>query len=338
MAAPLYLRSESSLEHETGPHPEGPGRIPAIEQEMERRGWLGYERADAPRASIDDLTGVHPPDYVESIRAMSDRGGGAFDPDTIASPGTYEAALHAAGGACALVDALVAGDAPTGFCGLRPPGHHAEAARAMGFCFFNNIAVAARRALNVHGLERVFILDWDVHHGNGTNDIFYGSSDVLFASIHQWPLYPGTGQLCDTGVGAGDGHTMNLPVPAGSGDATWLPLVEHVVVPVARAYGPQLILLSAGFDAHRADPLASCRLTEESFAAMARWMVRLGAELDVPVGAVLEGGYDLDALAQSVAATLDVLARGDGDVVSVAADAVTQQALSHFSRWWPVAA
>ena len=188
MAAPLYFRSESSLEHETGPHPEGPGRIPAIEQEMERRDWLRFERVDAPRVSHEALTAVHPQPYVDSVREMSERGGGAFDPDTISSPGTYDAALHAAGGACAMVDALIAGDASTGFCGLRPPGHHAESARAMGFCFFNNVAIAARRALDEHGVERVFILDWDVHHGNGTNDIFYGSPEVLFASIHQWPL------------------------------------------------------------------------------------------------------------------------------------------------------
>jgi acetoin utilization deacetylase AcuC-like enzyme len=208
----------------------------------------------------------------------------------------------------------------------------------MGFCFFNNVAIAARRAIDEHDVERVFILDWDVHHGNGTNDIFYGSSEVLFASIHQWPLYPGTGQLCDVGVESGDGFSMNLPVPPGSGDATWLPLVEHVVVPAAREFKPGLILVSAGFDAHRDDPLASCRLTAESFAGMARWVVSLAAELDVPVGAVLEGGYDLDALAQSVAATLEVLASGDAATEPTEPDAVTQQAQSHFSRWWPVAA
>jgi acetoin utilization deacetylase AcuC-like enzyme len=338
MSAPLYFRSDSSLEHETGPHPEGPGRIPAIERELESRDWLGYERRDAPRVDPGVLTAVHPQTYVDSVREMSERGGGAFDPDTIASTGTYEAALHAAGGACSMVDALVSGEAPTGFCGLRPPGHHAEEARAMGFCFFNNVAVAAQHALDAHGLERVFILDWDVHHGNGTNDIFYGRSDVLFASIHQWPLYPGTGQLCDVGIAEAGGYTMNLAVPGGSGDATWLPLVEHVVIPAARAYDPQLILVSAGFDAHRDDPLATCRLVEESFAAMARWVVSLAGELGVPFGAVLEGGYDLGALARSVAATLEVFGSGDSAVESVEPDAITQQAQSHFARWWPVAA
>ena len=337
MSAPLYFRSDSSLEHETGPHPEGPGRIPAIEAELERHDWLGFEPRDAPAVELDVLHAVHPPAYVDSVREMCESGGGAFDADTVASPGSYDAALHAAGGACALVDALVRGEAPTGFCGLRPPGHHAEQSRAMGFCLFNNVAVAAQHALDAHGLSRVFILDWDVHHGNGTNDIFYGRGDVLFASIHQWPLYPGTGQLCDAGIADGDGFSLNLPVPGGSGDQTWLPLVEHVVVPAARAFEPELILVSAGFDAHRADPLATCRLTEESFAAMARWVVSLGASLDVPVGAVLEGGYDLEALAASVAATLRVLGSGDSMTVSVDPDPVTQQAASHFSRWWPVA-
>jgi acetoin utilization deacetylase AcuC-like enzyme len=338
MSAPLYFRSDSSLEHETGPHPEGPGRIPAIERELESRDWLGFERRDAPRVDAGVLNAIHPQEYVDSVREMSERGGGNFDPDTVASPGTYDAALHAAGGACAMVDALVGGEAPTGFCGLRPPGHHAESARAMGFCFFDNVAIAAQHALDAHGLERVLILDWDVHHGNGTNDIFYGRSDVLFASIHQWPLYPGTGQLCDTGVGEGEGFSMNLAVPGGSGDSTWLPLVEHVAVPAARAYEPQLILVSAGFDAHRDDPLATCMLTEESFAAMARWVVSLASELGVPFGAVLEGGYDLGALARSVAATLEVFGPGDGETSSVEPDAITQKAQSHFARWWPVAA
>jgi acetoin utilization deacetylase AcuC-like enzyme len=337
MSAPLYFRSDTSLEHDTGPHPEGPGRIPAIEAELERRDWLGYERRDAPPVDIDVLAAVHPRPYIDEVRAMSEGGGGAFDADTVASPGSYDAALHAAGGACALVDALIGGEAPTGFSGLRPPGHHAEPTRAMGFCLFNNVAVAAQHAVDHHGLERVFVLDWDVHHGNGTNDIFYGRRDLLFASIHQWPLYPGTGQLSDTGIGAGEGYSINLPVPGGSDDSTWLPLVEHVVVPAARAYEPQLILVSAGFDAHRQDPLATCRLTEESFAAMARWVVSLATELGVPLGAVLEGGYDLGALARSVAATLEVMGAGDGATESTPPDAVTQQAASHFSRWWPVA-
>jgi acetoin utilization deacetylase AcuC-like enzyme len=228
----------------------------------------------------------------------------------VTSAGSYVAALHAAGGACLLVEELLAGSANTGFCGLRPPGHHAEPAQAMGFCLFNNVAVAARHALDALGLERVLILDWDVHHGNGTNDIFHGTDEVLFISLHQSPLYPGTGPLADVGSGVGEGFTVNLPVPPGSGEDAWLPLVEHVVVPVARQFQPQLLLISAGFDAHRADPLAECMLEEGSFARMAAHVRDLGAELGAPVGAVLEGGYDLGALSVSVAATMDALANG----------------------------
>jgi acetoin utilization deacetylase AcuC-like enzyme len=339
MAAPLYLRSDTSLEHETGPHPEGPGRIPAIEAAMEQTGWLGYERADAPRVDLAVLEAVHPRSHIDSIRLLSERGGGAIDADTVASPGSYVAALHSAGGAVELVDALVAGRAPTGFSGLRPPGHHAEREQAMGFCLFSNVAVAARYALDQLGLERVFVLDWDVHHGNGTNDIFYGSREVLFCSLHQAPLYPGTGRLRESGSGAGEGYTINLPVPPGSGDATWLPLIEHVVVPAARAFEPQLIIVSAGFDAHRDDPLASCALTSESFAEMARHVVALGSELGVPVGAALEGGYDLNALAASVVATLEVLKDPAAEPSSShAADDVTRNAAAHYKQWWPVTA
>jgi acetoin utilization deacetylase AcuC-like enzyme len=334
---PLYFRHESSLEHDTGPHPEGPGRIPAIERELERRGWLGYERREAPEVDPAALHAVHPEPYVESIRRFSESGGGALDPDTIASAGSFGAALHAAGGACALVEALLAGEAGVGFCGLRPPGHHAEPDVAMGFCLFNNIAVGTRHALDSLGAERVFVLDWDVHHGNGTNDIFYASPEVLFASIHQFPLYPGTGHLSETGSGEGEGFTINLPVPSGSGEDVWLSLVEHVAMPAARAFGPDLILVSAGFDAHRDDPLAQCRLESGSFAQMACHVRMLAAELGVPVGVILEGGYDLAALAESTAATLEALT-GDGGPRSVEGDALTSRAAEHLARWWPVRA
>jgi acetoin utilization deacetylase AcuC-like enzyme len=332
---PLYFRHESSLEHDTGPHPEGPGRIPAIEHELEGRSWLGYERREAPEVEPATLHAVHPEPYVESIRRFSESGGGALDPDTVASAGSFGAALHAAGGACAMAEALLGGEATAGFCGLRPPGHHAEPEVAMGFCLFNNIAVAARHALDSLSAERVFVLDWDVHHGNGTNDIFYTSRAVLFASIHQLPLYPGTGRLTESGAGEGEGYTINLPVPPGSGEEVWLSLVEHVALPAARVFEPDLILVSAGFDAHRDDPLAQCRLESGSFAELARHVRALAAERGVPVGATLEGGYDLDALASSVAATLEALA-GNGAPRSVEPDALTRRAVEHVSRWWPL--
>jgi acetoin utilization deacetylase AcuC-like enzyme len=333
IARPLYFRHESSLEHETGPHPEGPGRIPAIEGELERRGWLGYELREAPEVDPRVLTAVHSPDYVRYVRETSEAGGGVFDPDTVAGPGSYGAALHAAGGACALAESLLGGQAETGFCGLRPPGHHALPERAMGFCLFNNVSVAARHALDSLGAERVFVLDWDVHHGNGTNDIFHSSPELLFASIHQSPLYPGTGPLSDSGSGPGEGFTINLPVPPGSGDAVWLSLVEHVALPAARAFEPRLVLISAGFDAHRADPLAQCLLEAESFAQMARHVRALAHELDAPVGAVLEGGYDLGALAASTVSTLAALAEG-GEPRSGPPDEITERARAQVGRYW----
>jgi acetoin utilization deacetylase AcuC-like enzyme len=333
VSAGIYLHHPSSLEHETGNHPERAARIPAIEEALAARDWLGFEREQAPAVGEAQLQAVHPPDYVAAIRRVSEDGGGMLDLDTVASAASYEAALHSAGGAVRAIDALLGGDAALAFCGLRPPGHHAEPARAMGFCIFNNVAIAARHALDAHGLERVLVLDWDVHHGNGTNDIFYATDAVLYTSIHQSPLYPGTGGLAESGEGAGEGYTVNLPVPPGSGHAQWLSLVEHVVVPVARSFAPQLVLISAGFDAHRDDPLANCMLTEQSFAAMAAAMRALARDLDAPLGIVLEGGYDLGALARSVVAVLEAASNG-ARAETVAPEALAAAARSHYSRWW----
>jgi acetoin utilization deacetylase AcuC-like enzyme len=330
----LYLQHPSSLEHDTGGHPERAERVVAIERELAARQWLGYERELAPRVERETLESVHPAAYVDAIAEFSERGGGMLDVDTIASSGSYEAALHSAGGAVQGVNAVLAGDAGTFFCGLRPPGHHAEPSQAMGFCLFNNIAIAARYARDAYGVERVLVLDWDVHHGNGTNDIFHASDEVLYVSIHQSPLYPGTGPLSDVGSGAGEGFTVNLPVPGGSGHAEWLSLVHHVVVPIARSYQPRLMLVSAGFDAHRDDPLASCLLDENSYAAFASTMRALSTELDAPLGFVLEGGYDLRALAASVAATM-AAARDGGSAEVVAPAPIADHARAHLSRWWP---
>jgi acetoin utilization deacetylase AcuC-like enzyme len=311
MSRPVYLSHPASLEHDTGAHPERAARIVAIEQELARHDWLGMTRLDAPRVSTEALTAVHPARYVRGIEELCAAGGGALDSDTFVVEASYEAALRAAGGAVRLVDLLLSGEAPTGFSALRPPGHHAEPSRAMGFCLFDNIAVAAQHALDAHGLERVLVLDWDVHHGNGTNAAFHATPHVLFVSLHEWPLYPGTGPASDVGSGPGAGYTVNLPVPGGAGDALYASLLEHVVAPLALAYGPQLILISAGFDAHRDDPLADVELTEGGFAALTGTVRRFAAELEVPVGAVLEGGYDLRALAASTAAMLRVLTAPD---------------------------
>jgi acetoin utilization deacetylase AcuC-like enzyme len=314
MAAPVLFSHPSSLQHDPGPHPEQPARMVAIERALEARGGLGLERRESPEATRAQLEAVHPARLVNGIQELCASGGGAIDADTVVSPGSWEAALHAAGGAAAAVDAVLAADGPRLAVSVhRPPGHHAEARRSMGFCLFNNVAVAARHARDAHGIERVLILDWDVHHGNGTQDVFYETDEVLFASIHQWPLYPGTGAAGETGHGAGAGYTVNLPVPPGAGDAVFSSLVEHVVVPLGRAYRPGLILISAGYDAHVDDPLADCRVTDEGYADMAASVRALGDELGVPVGVVLEGGYDLGALSRGFVATLEVLAR-EGEV------------------------
>jgi acetoin utilization deacetylase AcuC-like enzyme len=307
--APGVLFSHpASLEHDTGVHPERAHRIVAIERALEARGWLGWERERSPAATRAELETIHDPAHLDMLERFMWAGGGALDPDTVASEGTWRAACHAAGGAQRMVDLLLGPGGPRAAASLhRPPGHHAEAARAMGFCFFNNVALAARRALDAHGAERVLILDWDVHHGNGTNDIFHATDQVLFVSIHESPLYPGTGPASDIGSGAGEGYTVNVPVPPRSGDETWCSIVEHVVVPLARAYEPRLVLVSAGFDGHIDDPLATCRVTDGGYAAMAASVRRIADELGVPVGLVLEGGYDLDALSRSVVAVLEVL-------------------------------
>jgi acetoin utilization deacetylase AcuC-like enzyme len=342
MPRAAYLHHPLSLAHDTGSHPERAARILAIEAELERHDWLGMTRIEAPRVAAETLTAVHPARHVHAIEELCKTvppARGAIDADTIVSEHSYEAALHAAGGAVELVDLLLRGEASTGISALRPPGHHAEPLRAMGFCLFDNVAVAARHALDAHGLERVLVLDWDVHHGNGTNAAFHSSPEVLFVSLHESPLYPGTGPASDVGSGAGVGCTVNIPVAAGAGDAVYLSLLEHVVAPLARAHAPQLILISAGFDAHRDDPLANLCLTEEGFAGMAGIVRALGAELEAPVGAVLEGGYDLRALAASTAATLRVLtgldtpAPAEGGVVPEA-----RAAAERIAEHWPVLA
>ena len=329
---PVLFSHPSSLDHDTGwGHPERPDRIRAIEAELERTDLSGWERRESPPAELDWLLRVHPRSHVDAVRETSARAG-AFDLDTPTSEGSWEAALHAAGGACALVETLLDGAERSGFAIGRPPGHHAERARAMGFCLFASVAIAARHALAL-GAERVLVLDWDVHHGNGTNAIFHESPEVLFASIHQYPFYPGTGPLEDVGAGAGEGFSLNLPVPAGAGEAQFASLVEHVVAPAARAFGPDLVLISAGYDAHRDDPVGGCALSTESFGQLTRQALALAG--DAPVGAVLEGGYDLEALAGSVVETMRALEHG-GEPAPVERDPLAEHAAGALARYWPL--
>jgi acetoin utilization deacetylase AcuC-like enzyme len=333
----LWFRHDASFAHDIPGHPERPDRLRALEAEMERHDWFGCSRVEAPAATREQLLAVHAEHHVDRIETLCATGGGRIDGDTAAVPATWEAALRAAGGAAALVDALVTRDASTGVSALRPPGHHAEPDRAMGFCFFNSVAVAARHATGAHGLSRVLVLDWDVHHGNGTNAIFHESADVLFVSVHESPLYPGTGPASDAGAGAGEGFTVNLPVPGGSGDAVWGSLVEHVGAALVRAWSPELVLVSAGFDAHHADPLATCTVTEAGFAGMAASLRRACEEVGAPLGLVLEGGYDLGALAGSMAAVMPVLVAADAPapLEAVELHPLAERALARLQRWWP---
>jgi acetoin utilization deacetylase AcuC-like enzyme len=336
----LYFHHPASLEHDPRAympgHPDTPERILAIEQLLAQTGWLGWQRREAPAAEEAQLELIHSPTLVARIREMCLAGGGSIDPDTHVSDASYRAALHAAGGACALARTLLAGEAHVGFSGARPSGHHAEANRAMGFCLFNNVAIAAELAIRELGARRVFVLDWDVHHGNGTAEAFRRRADVLFASIHQGGIYPGTGALGDVGSGPGEGYTINLPVPAGSEQELWLSLLEHIVLPAAGAFAPDLVLVSAGFDAHRADPLAGCRLESESFAEMARHVRDFAARVGAPLGLVLEGGYEPAALAESVQATLAALIDERPADEAAPEALLTSRAAAQVGRYWPL--
>lgn len=334
---PVFLSHPSSLAHDTGAHPERAARIAAIEAELQSRGWLGFQRIASPAVDRDVLEAVHPRSYIDWVQESS-AVASYVDPDTVVGPGSFEAALHGAGGAVRLVELLLDGSATTGFSVHRPPGHHAGSSRATGFCLFNHVAVAARYALDRCGLHRVMIFDWDVHHGNGTNDIFHSSNRVLYASIHQSPLYPGTGPADDTGSGEGAGFTVNLPVAPGADDELFRSLVDHVVVPLFRRFEPQLVLVSAGYDAHRDDPLADCLVTDAGFRAIANAIVAVAAESQAPVGAVLEGGYALQPLARSVASTMEVIAdrSRSAKVASAPLLPPAAQARQRLERWWPM--
>jgi acetoin utilization deacetylase AcuC-like enzyme len=334
----LYFSHPACLEHDPRAHmpehPDVPDRLLAIEQALTAQNWLGWERREAPPAQEPQLELVHSIRHIQRIKELSLAGGGAIDPDTFVGEPSYRAALHAAGGACEMTRALMTSEATLGFCGVRPSGHHAEADRAMGFCLFNNIALAAELAIRELGARRVFVLDWDVHHGNGTAEVFRRRQDVLFASIHQSGIYPGTGALSDVGSGPGEGYTINLPVPAGSDEDLWLSLLEHVVLPVAHMFEPELVLISAGFDAHRADPLANCRLEAASFAEMSRRVRELAQQLDVPLGAVLEGGYEPTALAQCVQETLTALSSDEPAHAAAPEALLTSRVASHIGHYW----
>ena len=293
---------EDYLLHDNGPfHPERPNRLRAVLQAILKQQLNQRLTTVDPRpATADDIAMVHDPHYIGEVRQMALDGGGAMDVDTPVCSRSYDVALLSAGGAMTGVDLVLENQFDNVFVAHRPPGHHACRDRGMGFCLFNNVAVAARYAVRQRGLERVFVLDWDVHHGNGTQEAFYSDGNVFFCSLHQSPWYPFTGEAGETGDGEGEGKTLNLPLRAGRRPPEYLDLVTETVGEAMRRFQPQLILLSAGQDAHERDPLGQMRLTSETYGQLTQRVIDLAQELcDGRLVVCLEGGYDLDALSEA---------------------------------------
>jgi acetoin utilization deacetylase AcuC-like enzyme len=288
--------------HDTGHHPERADRLRVIQETAEDPELSPFLSRLEPRpATLEELCAVHEEDYVRQVEEACNSGIHALDPDTMISTDSFEEARMAAGGVLTALDAVISGTVENAFCAVRPPGHHAEKDRAMGFCLFNNVAVAARYAQDHHGLPRVLIVDWDVHHGNGTQHAFYDDPTVFYFSIHQSPHYPGSGSVTETGEGAGKGKTLNVPLSAGSGDDEYLEAFEKLLLPAAKNFSPDLVLVSAGFDAHLDDPLAGMNVTDEGFSRMTEYVIRIASEhCDGRLVSTLEGGYSLVALQRSV--------------------------------------
>jgi acetoin utilization deacetylase AcuC-like enzyme len=314
----LLVTDPLVLRHLTPPdHPERPARLEAVLEALRGSNlWDALRRREeAPPVDLDLLHAVHHPEYVAAVARLAREGGGFLDPDTFVSPHSHEAALVAAGGTVQALEAVVRGEAASAFALLRPPGHHALPDRGMGFCLFNNVALAAVAARDRWGRRRVLVLDWDVHHGNGTQDIFYSDPTVLYVSTHQENWYPGTGRWEEIGAGDGEGFTLNLPLPAETGDEGYRLVFEEVVIPLIDAYRPELILISAGYDAHFADRLSGMLVTAPGFRTMAELTMEAARRAQAGVAAVLEGGYDLPGLATSVVATLEAMAGLSSGVV-----------------------
>lgn len=293
--------SDRCLAHDPGNrHPEVPDRLRAIQEGLSARHGVTYVEADP--CPLKTVKAIHDDAYVEELQSFCESGGGKWDPDTVAVPETWNAALTSAGLAC--WSARVAARGPHGsdssFALCRPPGHHAVGDNAMGFCFFNNVAVAAESIIQRDAAKEVAIIDWDVHHGNGTQDIFYDREDVLYVSIHEEGLYPGTGLIEETGTGMGEGTTLNAPLPPGSGDAAYRGTLDDIVLPVMCEFDPEVVLVSAGFDAHRYDPISRMRLSTEGYGMMADRLREFADRNEIGVGFVLEGGYSLEMLAKGV--------------------------------------
>src|ERR1043166_3903936 len=287
-------------------HPERPARIGALLNLVETYQRVGLKRFEPRLATQQEIRLIHEPSHIDLVAPTAQQERFAFDADTPVSAQSYDTALLATGGLLTLLEAVMTRDIDNGFALVRPPGHHAERNRAMGFCLFNSAAIGAQYLREKFGLKRVLVMDWDIHHGNGTQHSFYDDPGVLYVSTHQYPYYPGTGAAEEAGRGPGEGYTVNLPLPAGWGDSEYQELFQGVVGPICRQFDPQFVLISAGFDAHARDPLGGLEVTEEGFAAMARVLLRVARDhAQGRCAAILEGGYDLEGLQKSVVRVLD---------------------------------
>ena len=341
---PIYKK------HSAGPgHPESPKRLDTIDKMLEAHPAKTCFTAVPPRdAAFEELRWIHEEPYLRRVRETEKRDYTMLDPDTSAVSDSYPAAVRAAGGAITAVETVLSGRFPCAFAFVRPPGHHAEARRAMGFCLFNNVAVGAMYAIQTRGLSRILVVDWDVHHGNGTMHSFYDTSEVLYFSIHQWPHYPGTGLIRDTGEGDGLGFSVNVPYQGNQGDSDYMAAFQNILKPIALEYRPELILVSAGFDAHTYDYLSGMQVTSGGFGQMTACLMKIAdACCEGKIALVLEGGYDLTALEESTAAVLSVLTGSDAGEnqdegsagprtgpASSYAEEVIEQALFAQKRFW----
>lgn len=345
MARTGIVKDRRFINHRPGQfHPESPKRLETIYAMLEEPEMAGlFEEIPVRRAEKEELCWVHSPDYVAKVAETDGKDHVALDPDTSTSAGSYEAALLAVGGLCEAISQVITGELDNAFALVRPPGHHAEQDRAMGFCLFNNVAVGARYAQQKHGLERILVIDWDLHHGNGTQHSFEEDPSILYFSTHQSPYYPGTGSFQELGTGKGQGFTVNVPLSIGHGDGEYIGIFEKILNPIATQFNPDLILVSAGFDIYEGDPLGGMRVTPEGFAGLMRSVMDFADGCcDGKIVVTLEGGYELGGLRDSVKAVLkelagiskapvqEILARADMSRVESSVRGVFE----HHARFW----